>query len=456
VATGLPKRCGTKPYQEANCDKCVTKTTDLQGFHLGAKITGGTLWSMEAFLGRDMNNLGNNAIMAFDSSVPTGGDPDLGAPNQRCGGPGQGVGGEPGKIGANCKPLGKVAIAHEQSTSSSLANYYWNRCAQYCRQGSTSSCTSKCQPDDNAHGAIFKIVFKYESRIEYLDMLDIDEYMGALKWSIEGVASFADQRGYGDNSVIRYPINQNVPKGGVMWVVCHGSCAFIKVGFNLCPAPAPTCVRTFTDFQKYHIGQKITGGPHFAMEAYRTNNLNWLGNNAIMAYDTSVITGGDTDLGSPNQKCGGPGIGWAGEPGRPGANCNPLGIIAIANEASSSSGSASYYWNKCEQYCQSGPPTAQCLANCQPDDNAHGGAFKIRFPTPNTKVLSFDMLDLDEIVGVVKWKIEGDASFTNGIGHGENSVTRIAVNRAVPTNGVLWVVCSGSCGFIRADFDVCS
>lgn len=57
----------------------------------------------------------------FDTANPGGatnddcGDRDLGAPNKECpgGGPGEGVGGEPGAPGENCDPLGNVLIIQE-------------------------------------------------------------------------------------------------------------------------------------------------------------------------------------------------------------------------------------------------------------------------------------------------------------------------------------------------------
>jgi hypothetical protein len=52
----------------------------------------------------------NGKARIFDTSNPgtndDNGDPDLGSPNAKCGGPGKGFGGEPGKKGENCKPLG--------------------------------------------------------------------------------------------------------------------------------------------------------------------------------------------------------------------------------------------------------------------------------------------------------------------------------------------------------------
>ena len=55
--------------------------------------------------------------MVFDSSNPTGGDGDLGSPNERCGGPGEGRGGRPGKDGENCEPLGNLLIISDDCST---------------------------------------------------------------------------------------------------------------------------------------------------------------------------------------------------------------------------------------------------------------------------------------------------------------------------------------------------
>lgn len=54
----------------------------------------------------------DNAAMIFDSANPTGGDPDLGTPNQVFGGPGIGVGGEGGAY-VNDVALGHLLIVSE-------------------------------------------------------------------------------------------------------------------------------------------------------------------------------------------------------------------------------------------------------------------------------------------------------------------------------------------------------
>jgi len=57
--------------------------------------------------------VGTNTAMIFDSSMPTGGDPDLGTPNEDFGGPGIGVAGEAGSAYENNTAIGKVLIISE-------------------------------------------------------------------------------------------------------------------------------------------------------------------------------------------------------------------------------------------------------------------------------------------------------------------------------------------------------
>jgi hypothetical protein len=58
-----------------------------------------------------------NSAMIFDSSVPTGGDDDLGTPNQVFGGPGIGIGGESGPY-VNNVSLGNILIVSEDGDAS--------------------------------------------------------------------------------------------------------------------------------------------------------------------------------------------------------------------------------------------------------------------------------------------------------------------------------------------------
>lgn len=57
-------------------------------------------------------------------------------------------------------------------------------------------------------------------------------------------------------------------------------------------------------------------------------------NHPLMIFDSSIPTGSDLDLGSPNNFCipPGPGVGNGGKPGEPGENCEPLGNLLIISE----------------------------------------------------------------------------------------------------------------------------
>jgi len=99
---------------------------------------------------------------------------------------------------------------------------------------------------------------------------------------------------------------------------------------------------------------------------------------AARVFDTSKPTGadgndmcddddGDEDLGSPNQSCGGPGVGDGGLQGTPYENCTPQGNVLIIQESDKS---------------------------C-PDDSGGGGDIIFQFKHP-TEVESASLLDVDD------------------------------------------------------------
>jgi len=227
---------------------CESRRTDLQKYHRGEKIVGDDIWRMVAYRGyfRSWSECKVNSIMAFDTVKSiTGGDPDLGSPNENCGskgqgyynGPGEGNGGKPNTPGENCIPLGMVAIANEQSTTNYKARNYWNKCKTHCAGSKTTvtnSCWNNCQPDDNADGATFVIKFSQEAQLKNLNMLDIDEPEGSVKWKLSGTSSWKKERGHGNNSYNKYPINLKIPQNGKLIVTCKSSCALIDVEYDVC------------------------------------------------------------------------------------------------------------------------------------------------------------------------------------------------------------------------------
>ncbi|MEM8529629.1 MAG: choice-of-anchor A family protein [Chloroflexota bacterium] len=93
--------------------------------------------------------------------------------------------------------------------------------------------------------------------------------------------------------------------------------------------------------------------------------------NQVITFDTSEPTGGDWDLGTPNETFGGPGVGTDGEVGKPGANEEPQGNVLIL--ADNLSG---------------GNPVRD------PNDSAKGGDIHFEFDYPYN-VASVMMLDMD-------------------------------------------------------------
>lgn len=93
---------------------------------------------------------GINQAWVFDSSAPTGGDEDLGTPNQNCtpAGPGEGTGGVPGSPGENCVALGNVLIIQENDNGI---------------------------PDDASTGGTLTFTFSEPVIVNYFDLLDFEE-----------------------------------------------------------------------------------------------------------------------------------------------------------------------------------------------------------------------------------------------------------------------------------------
>ncbi len=96
----------------------------------------------------------NHPAMIFDSSNPTGGDADLGTPNQDFGGSGVGGAGGAGQPGENSRALGNVLILSEDADSG--------------------------DPDDDASGGTLIFTFTSPVRVDALEILDIEESGGTV------------------------------------------------------------------------------------------------------------------------------------------------------------------------------------------------------------------------------------------------------------------------------------
>lgn len=132
------------------------------------------------------NNPGSRPAMIFTSGSPTGGDNDLGAPNQGFGGPGHGAGGGPGYPGANNQSHGNILIISEDGDSN--------------------------DPDDNAGGGTIIFTFDNPVNIDQVSILDVDdEEAGGTVTAFSDSAGNnplveVDVLGLGDNSYQILPI----------------------------------------------------------------------------------------------------------------------------------------------------------------------------------------------------------------------------------------------------------
>ena len=154
----------------------------------------------------------------------TYGDPDLGSPNEGCGGPGVGIGGAPGMLGENCVPQGNVLIIQE-------SNAFME------------------QPDDNAFGGT--IIFDFTPQAETVYAVGVMDIDGSdSKISVEhGDGSTSEPKtihGLGENSVQTIPVNlENVSRLSVFF---PGSGAVTSISFchratqpdTALPGAAPT------------------------------------------------------------------------------------------------------------------------------------------------------------------------------------------------------------------------
>ena len=166
----------------------------------------------------------------FDTENPGGekpgdcGDSDLGAPNKECpgGGPGHGVGGEPGEPGENCEPLGNALVVQEPGED--------------------------C-PDDNVDGGIITLDFLAEggNYVYEIGLLDID-YAATVVVVYEKSPGELDEYEIavpllGDNSFQTLIIDQANVKWIKVMLARSGAVTFI----TFCPdqpTPAPTPITT--------------------------------------------------------------------------------------------------------------------------------------------------------------------------------------------------------------------
>jgi len=179
---------------------------DGDGFALNA---GNIITTQYSSLGITVSATGGSGdAMIFDSSSPTGDDPDLGTPNSAFGGPGVGSGGNP----SNSTALGNILIISENGNSS--------------------------DPDDASGGGTLTFDFTSDVMMKSLGILDIDssEGQGVELFGVGGSLGVFGFQAIGDNSY------QQIDFGSIsgvtqMVVTFSGSGAVTEFEYDAVPEP---------------------------------------------------------------------------------------------------------------------------------------------------------------------------------------------------------------------------
>jgi hypothetical protein len=169
----------------------VQQTYDFEGLAAGTIVAGirtnGETVASDPYMGFEFSVIGNgssNSLCVFDSSNPTGGDFDLGTPNQDFGGPGRGDGGRAGMPGANKTPQGKVLIIPENMLDVN-------------QDGRVDT------PDDNHFGGQITIQWDMAGVVKNMVFIDMEEVGGSIDFYLGNqlVQSFSIPA-FGDNSQV--------------------------------------------------------------------------------------------------------------------------------------------------------------------------------------------------------------------------------------------------------------
>ncbi|MEM6271648.1 MAG: HYR domain-containing protein, partial [Bacteroidota bacterium] len=303
------------------------------------------------------NNQGPDEAITFNSALPTGGDPDLGTPNQAFGGPGVGNAGSP----SNRIAEGNLLIIAENVTDNNNDGRVDN-------------------PDDDANGGTVTFAMTQTAfTIDSIVLVDIDENAPvtiAVEQLDQSVITFTVPGG-GDNSKTTASIG--VDSVVSVSVSFPGSGAIARMHYCEEGPVIPTPCLAVLDFETDGNGNPLLSGTHidnqwvnFGVTIQTDNNRNNGPDQAII-FDSSNPTGGDHDLGTPNQQYGGPGIGNGGV-----TNNIPEGNTLIIAERLTDNNNNGRVDN--------------------PDDEARGGSITFTF-NPTATVDSVVLIDVDDNTG---------------------------------------------------------
>lgn len=198
------------------------------------------------------------------------------------------------------------------------------------------------------------------------------------------------------------------------------------------------CLPRIIDFDTDGFGQALPAGTKISNQWSNLGiSFSFINNTSRpdvgILFDGNNPTGGDLDLGTPNQAFGGPGVGTGGGAGRPGENRFALGNLAIIAE-----------------------DTVDADNNGlvdDPDDEEKGGRIITNFASA-VNLTSVKMVDIDNSSGncrIEVHKIGGAIVNYPLINLGENSVQDIIINETGVTR---FDVCMAGSGAL-ASFEYC-
>ncbi len=326
------------------------------------------------------NNNGPDVALIFDSGNPTGGDPDLGTPNQQYGGPGVGSGGSSNSIAED-----NILIIAEDVVDNN-------------NDGLVDD------PDDEASGG--RLLFDFTQRavtIETVRLVDLDDG----PWNIilelaNGWVTTIPVPTSGNNSALTVPVFESNVRRMIVEMGGSGGVA----GFAWCPnGDSLTVCNTPLDMDRDDNGGFLPAGTivngQFAISRNvlisATNNN---GPDAAILFDTGDPTGGDVDLGTPSQIYDGPGQGNGGA-----SNVIPENNILVIAENLNDNNNDGLVDN--------------------PDDESSGGTIRFDFNNYAT-VDSIIIIDNDENNSFIVVETMGGNNITIPIPNGGDNA-RIAI-----------------------------
>ena len=266
----------------------------------GNPLSAGDVIDSNTFSGIDISVVSSGTpglpLVIFDTQNPTGGDTDLGTPNEAFGGPGVGAAGGPGQAGENPVGLGNALIINE--------DFDFN------------------DPDDWGSGGTIIFIFDEAVEVRQIQTLDADNA------SPGEVRVYSDAAGTNqvDPTVLGQALGENSFQG---WMTPQATHA------QECSSPG-SGIPSSIDFTVDGAGNPLSAGDVIDSNTFSGIDISVVSSGTpglpLVIFDTQNPTGGDTDLGTPNEAFGGPGVGAAGGPGQAGENPVGLGNALIINE----------------------------------------------------------------------------------------------------------------------------